>query len=120
MSYYRNELGMTTSFLGIDLLLSGLSGMLGAGIYFLCFKNFSAKSILIAFNFLNALFNLTIIILLNRWNIAWGIPDAVFIIAWLTIQGIIMTIGGLPITIVLSRLCPYGLEGLMTTLLAGF
>jgi len=69
MSYYKEGLGMSTSFLGIDLLISGLSGMIGAGIYFLVFKKMDAKTVLIGFNFLNALFNLSIIILFKRLNI---------------------------------------------------
>merc|ERR1719253_2247892 len=59
------------------------------------------------------------IILFTRFNLKIGIPDHVFLLGASVAQGIIMQWQWMPQVVILSNLCPPGMEATMYALLAG-
>lgn len=68
------------------------------------------------FSFVAGLFN---IVVYKRWNVALGISDRVFVLGAETVQVIIGQWNSMPMTTMMSQLCPRDMEATMFALLAG-
>eukprot|EP00667_Euglena_gracilis_P005817 EG_transcript_5859 len=60
------------------------------------------------------------IIQLERWNTRWGVPDTVFMVLKHAVQNTVATAHFMPSTVLISKLCPEGVESTVFSLLAGF
>eukprot|EP00123_Amoebidium_parasiticum_P008792 comp19027_c0_seq1/m.21424 comp19027_c0_seq1/g.21424 ORF comp19027_c0_seq1/g.21424 comp19027_c0_seq1/m.21424 type:complete len:612 (-) comp19027_c0_seq1:50-1885(-) len=70
---------------------------------------------------LQAFAGLIDIVMVERWNIAVGIPDKVtYMVGYNIIYQIIMMLNFMPGVVLISKLCPKGLESTLYALLAGF
>eukprot|EP00668_Euglena_longa_P004609 GGOE01005379.1.p1 GENE.GGOE01005379.1~~GGOE01005379.1.p1 ORF type:complete len:613 (-),score=226.53 GGOE01005379.1:285-2123(-) len=56
----------------------------------------------------------------QRWNLVLGIPDWVFMLGKCSVQNTIGMINFMPTTILISKICPEGMEASVFALLAGF
>jgi hypothetical protein len=56
----------------------------------------------------------------QRWNLQLGIPDWAFMLGKCSIQNTVAMINFMPSTILISKICPEGLEASVFALLAGF
>lgn len=54
-----------------------------------------------------------------RWNVALGIPDWLFVLGSDAAQQIVLLWTWMPSIVILSQLCPHGVEATMYALLAG-
>jgi len=59
------------------------------------------------------------VVVYKRWNVAWGIPDTVFVLGAEVFQVIIGQWTHIPMTILMSQLCRKGVEATMFALMAG-
>lgn len=91
------------------------------GIY--CYQRFMStwtyRNILLATNVAYSLICLPDIILFTRYNLKLGIPDHVFMLGATVAQTIIYQWQWMPQVVILSNLCPKGMEATMYALLAG-
>jgi hypothetical protein len=79
----------------------------------------SYRQIYLCTNLAFVVFSLTNVIFYLRWNVAWGIPDAVFVLGAETLQIVTAIWSSLPAGAIMLSLCPPGLEATMYALLAG-
>jgi len=56
----------------------------------------------------------------QRWNVALGLPDWFFMLGKSSVQNTVGMINFMPTTILMSKVCPPGLEASVFALLAGF
>eukprot|EP00667_Euglena_gracilis_P005147 EG_transcript_5174 len=60
------------------------------------------------------------IIQFQRWNKLYGIPDTVFMVGKHAVQNTCSMLNFMPTSILISKLCPVGVESTVFSLLAGF
>jgi len=82
-------------------------------------STWSYRSILLLTNVALSIMQLPDIILFTRFNLKIGIPDHVFLLGASVAQNIIMQWQWMPQVVILSNLCPPGMEATMYALLAG-
>lgn len=87
--------------------------------YQIIMKHWKYRSVLIFNNLVYCVVSLLNVVLFRRWNVAWGIPDTVFVLGAEVFQVIIGQWTHIPMTILMSSLCPKGVEATMFALLAG-
>mmetsp|Transcript_5904 Transcript_5904/g.10544 ORF Transcript_5904/g.10544 Transcript_5904/m.10544 type:complete len:584 (-) Transcript_5904:49-1800(-) len=63
--------------------------------------------------------SITDVVFFKRLNVKWGIPDHAFVVGSSVFQGILMQWQWMPGVVMLSQLCPKGMEATMYALLAG-
>jgi len=56
----------------------------------------------------------------QRWNLLVGLPDCVFMLGKASVQNTFGMINFMPTTILISKVCPHGIEASVYALLAGF
>ncbi|GAB5364498.1 hypothetical protein AAMO2058_000975700 [Amorphochlora amoebiformis] len=59
------------------------------------------------------------VIVYLRWNLLLGIPDTIFVVGSEAIQDMVFALNYIPMALIMSHLCPEGLEATMFALLAG-
>merc|ERR1719343_1913449 len=59
------------------------------------------------------------VIFFARWNVKWGIPDHIFVLGTGAFESVIGQWMWMPSVVILSQLCPEGMEATMYALLAG-
>merc|ERR1719171_1148163 len=70
-------------------------------------------------NIVLSLLNMSDVIILSRLNVRWGIPDTVFVLGASVMQTVVSQWMWMPGVVILSQLCPKGMEATMYALLAG-
>lgn len=93
--------------------------LVGIASYQRYFSNWSYRSLLVCTNIALSVFSLLDIVLFTRTNLRLGIPDHVFVLGSTAFQSIIATWQWMPQVVILSYLCPKGMEATMYALLAG-
>merc|ERR1719393_830572 len=70
-------------------------------------------------NIVLSLLSLTDVIMFTRLNVQWGIPDHFFCLGASVMQTVVSQWMWMPGVVILSQLCPKGMEATMYALLAG-
>lgn len=104
------------SVIGVSVALLNLLGM---GIYNRYMKTWRYHSLLIFANLLQCGISLLGLLVYARINVRWGISDRLFVLATSGAGGMVHTWMWLPGIVLMSHLCPKGVEATMYALLAG-
>jgi BT1 family len=102
-------------------------GLLGTALYFLGVATYTLlmtrwkfRHILLTSNLAAIVFNLTNVIFFARKNMPWfGVPDSVFVIGSTALQTLTETWAELPLRVMMTQLCPAGIEATAFAMLAG-
>lgn len=105
-----------TSVLGIIGSLCSLAGIYSYQKY-AC--NWSYRGLLLFTNVLLSLLSVTDIIMFTRMNVRFGIPDQAFVLGASVLTTVIAQWMWMPGVVIMSQLCPAGMEATMYALLAG-
>jgi folate/biopterin transporter len=105
-----------TSVLG---LVGAVCSLIGIFSYQRFMKNWTYRGLLMMTNIVLSLLNVSDVIVLSRLNVKLGIPDTVFVLGASVLQTIVGQWMWMPGVVILSQLCPKGMEATMYALLAG-
>jgi len=105
-----------TSVLGV---VGSVCSLIGIFSYQRFMKDWTYRRLLMMTNIVASILNLMDVIILSRTNVALGIPDTVFVLGSSTLQTIVSQWMWMPGVVILSQLCPKGMEATMYALLAG-
>lgn len=110
-TYYQTVGGIAGSF----------GGLLGAFAFQRLFITWTFRSAVLVTLGLYMVASLFDLIIVSRWNVAVGIPDkATFLFGDSIVYPMAQMLNFMPMTILISRLCPKGMESTVFALLAGF
>jgi len=98
---------------------AAIVSLLGLGIYTVHMKAWRFRQILMLSNALMALMALMDAATFRRLNIAFGIPDTIFVLGSSVSSLVIRQWQWIPGIVMMSQLCPLGMEATMFALLAG-
>jgi len=105
-----------TSVLGT---VGSICSLIGIFSYQRCMKDWTYRRLLMMTNIVLSILNLSDCIILSRLNVRMGIPDTVFVLGGSVLQTIVGQWMWMPGVVILSQLCPKGMEATMYALLAG-
>merc|ERR1719321_2626790 len=105
-----------TTVLGLVTSLFSLAGLF---IYNKYMHDWNYRSLLFVSNLLISILSVLDIIMFTRLNVKWGIPDTVFVLGSSVSGTIISQWQWMPGVVLLSQMCPKGMEATMYALLAG-
>lgn len=97
----------------------GLLSLIGMYIYSQYMRTWRFQRLFLFANSLVCCVHVTGMLVYTRWNLAVGIPDTVFVISTWGMWAIVHMWMWLPGSVLLSQLCPKGVEATMYALLAG-
>jgi len=101
----------------IGLVASG-TAIIGIFIFNRYLSNMKYRTIFLWSTLVYSGLSLFNIIVFLRWNKQWGLSDRVFVLGSAALQTVIKEFNYMPAVMILSRLCPKGLEATMFALLA--
>ncbi len=116
--FFTNELGFKPDFLGTLNIVASFATMLGVFIYNKFFSTINLKTFYSFSQVFCATLTLAMVILYNRWNIAWGISDELFMILDNLVTSIAGEVNSLPLLILACRLCPKNIEATVFSILS--
>lgn len=93
--------------------------LLGIYLYQRCLSKWSYRNLLLFTNGIYAVLSAFDILLFTRYNLVLGIPDATFVLSSTVLGSVINQWRWMPGVVILSHLCPKGMEAIMYALLAG-
>jgi len=99
--------------------LATVLALVGVVTYNMFMSHWSYRRTLLVTNLLYILVSLTNVPFFLRWNVAWGLPDWLFVIGSEALQVVTGVWTSLPFRVMMLQLCPQGLEATMYALLAG-
>jgi hypothetical protein len=100
--------------------VSAVCSILGLWGYDSFMKNWTYRTVLIVNNILYMVISLCNVFLYMRWNVKYmGIPDYVFVLGTEVLEQIVSIWTYIPMTVMMSHLCPPGMESTMFAILAG-
>jgi hypothetical protein len=105
-----------TSVLGV---VGAVCSLIGIFSYQRWMRNWTYVRLLMMTNIVLSVLNLGDVIILSRTNVRWGIPDTYFVLGGSVLQTIIGQWMWMPGVVIMSQLCPKGMEATMYALLAG-
>lgn len=105
-----------TSVLGV---VGSVCSLIGIFSYQRFMKDWTYRRLLMMTNIVLSILNLSDVIILSRMNVHWGIPDKVFVLGASVLQTIVGQWMWMPGVVMMSQLCPKGMEATMYALLAG-
>eukprot|EP00929_Paragymnodinium_shiwhaense_P074098 TRINITY_DN37904_c0_g2_i1.p1 TRINITY_DN37904_c0_g2~~TRINITY_DN37904_c0_g2_i1.p1 ORF type:complete len:698 (-),score=113.59 TRINITY_DN37904_c0_g2_i1:74-2167(-) len=100
-------------------LVASVMSLLGLATYTQYMKNWTYRSLLVFSNLLVTLLALLDIVMFRRLNLEYGIPDRFFVLGSSVATVVIRQWQWMPGVVVMSQLCPVGMEATMFALLAG-
>jgi hypothetical protein len=109
MEFYTSVLGTVGS----------LCSLVGIYTYQRYMREGKYTNLLLMTNLVLSLLSSLDVIMLSRLNVKWGIPDHVFVMGASVFQTVIAQWMWMPGVVILSQLCPKGMEATMYALLAG-
>lgn len=105
-----------TSVLGI---VGSVCSLLGIFSYQRYMKDWTYRSLLLMTNITLSVLSMSDVVILSRLNIRFGIPDTYFVLGANVLQSVVAQWMWMPGVVMLSQLCPRGMEATMYALLAG-
>ena len=100
---------------GLGIIVS----LLAVFIYSIFMYNWRFRSIFWVTGVLFIITCIPNIFLFKRWNVAWGIPDTVFVLGSEVIQVVVGQLNSMPLGIIMLSLCAQGLEASHYSIMAG-
>jgi len=100
-------------------LVSACMSIVGLALYTKYMKNWGYRALILFSNSLVTVLSLLDALMFLRLNVRVGIPDAVFVLGSSVMTTVIKQWQWMPGVVVLSQLCPKGMEATMFALLAG-
>lgn len=101
----------------IGLVASG-TAIVGIWVFNIYLKNMKYRSIFLWSTIVYSCLSLVNIIVFLRANKKWGVSDKLFVLGSQALQTVIKEFNYMPMVMIMSRLCPRGLEATMFALLA--
>lgn len=111
--YYTNKLGYSPEFMGRLKMVQGLASLFGIIVYNQWLKNYDFKSIVIYTTVINAFVSSSQLLLLNKTNLALGIPNLYFCTVIGFLQAALSELNKMPMFVLCARICPKNIEGTM-------
>jgi hypothetical protein len=105
-----------TSVLGI---IGSICSLVGIFTYQRFASNWTYRRLLLMTNVVVSVLSLTDVIMFTRLNKRWGLPDHAFVLGSSVLTSVIGQWMWMPGVVILSQLCPKGMEATMYALLAG-
>jgi len=105
-----------TTVMGVGGALMSIVGLVTYRRYF---SSWSYRSLLVMANVVGSVLSLLDLIILTRTNVRLGIPDRAFILGNGALEAMISQWQWMPQVVILSYMCPEGMEATMYALLAG-
>eukprot|EP00930_Biecheleria_cincta_P017806 TRINITY_DN14050_c0_g1_i1.p1 TRINITY_DN14050_c0_g1~~TRINITY_DN14050_c0_g1_i1.p1 ORF type:complete len:638 (-),score=75.16 TRINITY_DN14050_c0_g1_i1:199-2112(-) len=102
----------------LGLVSSGMS-VLGLAVYTKYMKDWSFRSLFLMSNILLTILSLLDAVLFRRLNVAFGMPDAFFVLGSSVSTVVVRQWQWMPGIVLMSQLCPAGMEATTFALLAG-
>lgn len=99
--------------------VGALFSLVGIWLYQRYMSSWRYRELLIFTNVVYAILSLLDVIMFSRLNVKWGIPDHMFVLSAAVLQHVIWQWKWMPQVVILSYLCPKGMEATMYALLAG-
>jgi folate/biopterin transporter len=99
--------------------VSSVMSLVGIFTYQRYMQNWSYRSLLLMTNLVLSVLSISDILILTRWNVRVGIPDYMMVVGGSIFQSVIAQWMWMPGVVILSQLCPKGMEATMYALLAG-
>merc|ERR1719174_176323 len=109
MEFYTSVLGVVGS----------VCSLIGIYSYQKFMKDWTYRNLLLMTNVVLSLLSILDMMLFSRMNIRMGIPDHAFVLGASVLQTIVGQWMWMPGVVILSQLCPKGMEATMYALLAG-
>lgn len=109
--FYTNVLKFNAITIGRLRLIYGIATILGIYLYNNFLKETSFKKIIIVSTILSSFFNMLSLVLVERINLRWGIPDYMFCLATDALTTALSEINFLPILVLACNICPKNIEG---------
>eukprot|EP00928_Gymnodinium_smaydae_P009542 TRINITY_DN13577_c1_g7_i1.p1 TRINITY_DN13577_c1_g7~~TRINITY_DN13577_c1_g7_i1.p1 ORF type:complete len:545 (-),score=115.44 TRINITY_DN13577_c1_g7_i1:257-1891(-) len=100
-------------------VVGSLISLLGIYLYQRYMSSWKYRDLLLATNFALAFFSALDIMMFARLNVKFGIPDHVLVLGLSVFESLIAQWQWMPQVVILSYLCPKGMEATMYALLAG-
>ena len=100
-------------------VVGSVCSIIGAFSYLAFMKRWKYRTVFVVNNIIYIMVGLLNVVFFKRWNLYMGIPDTVFVLGAETFQVIIGQWTNMPVTTMMSQLCPRGMESTMFALLAG-
>lgn len=105
-----------TSVLGV---VGSICSLLGIYMYQKYASNWTYRGLLLVSNLALSVLSVSDVIMFTRLNVRWGIPDQAFVLGASVLTSVIAQWMWMPGVVILSQLCPKGMEATMYALLAG-
>jgi len=105
-----------TSTMGAVGSVFSLLGIYSYGVYM---KNWTYRGLLLMTNLVYAVLSLLDLLIFTRYNLELGIPDTAFVLGSSVLSNVVSQWKWMPGVIILSYMCPKGMEATMYALLAG-
>lgn len=99
--------------------ISAAVSLVGIGVYQRFFSHYSFRTIIVVAGIAGCVLNLSNYVLFSRANLKMGIPDWEFALICHILEAIVTSCRVMPHVIILSYLCPKGMEATMVALLGG-
>ncbi|OEL21645.1 putative folate-biopterin transporter 6 [Dichanthelium oligosanthes] len=109
--------GFSQEFVGLVHAIGAVASMVGVLIYHKCLKNYPFRSILFYAQLLYGVSGLLDLTFVLRWNLALGVPDAVFVTLEECVSRVVGRVRLMPMMVLSTKLCPPGVEGTFFALL---
>lgn len=100
-------------------VVGAVFSLVGVALYNRWMKNWKYRTVFMTTNIIYAAVNLVNIICFKRWNVQVGVPDTLFVLGADAFQLVVQQWTWIPGIVILSQLCPDGVEATMYALLAG-
>lgn len=100
-------------------IISSLLALIGVLTYNIFMSRWSYRKILLITNLLYIFTSLPNIIFFLRWNKYLGIPDTAFVLGCEAMQVVTAVWSSFPLSVIMLKLCPPGMEAAVYALLAG-
>ncbi len=100
-------------------ILSIVLGLVGTLLYMALMSDWTYRNVFLATSFFYVVFSVSNIIFFKRLNVAWGIPDVVFVVGTDALKIITGNLALMPAQTMMLHLCPEGIESTVYALLAG-
>lgn len=109
--FYTSVLHFTPIVLGRIKLVCGLGSVIGIFLYNNYLHDVSFKKIIWCTTILCMFLNMLTILLVNRVNVLFGIPDVYFTIASGALATVLAEINTMPLLVLACNICPKNIEG---------
>lgn len=115
--FMTNELHFGPELLGRMALFQSIASLTGILVYMYFCSTTSIRKLLLVSTIAITPFCLLPVVVIERWNVALGVPDSVFVVTDTVLMEFAGEFQAMPILVLAARLCPPGLESTIYSVL---